>query len=118
MNKLSKNFNREEFSCKCGCGYDNISPELIGVLQELRDWFDSPIHINSGCRCCTHNKSVGGVPSSRHTWGTAADIVVSGLTPQEVYEYLDSKYPQSLGLGLYETFVHIDVRKDPARWNS
>jgi len=30
--------------------------------------------VNSGFRCTKHNKEVGGVPSSAHTKGEAADI--------------------------------------------
>ncbi|NCC96616.1 MAG: serine/threonine protein kinase, partial [Synergistales bacterium] len=61
MDKLSKNFNRKEFACKCGCGHDNVSPVLVNLLQELRDHLDRAVHVHSGCRCEAHNKAVGGV---------------------------------------------------------
>jgi uncharacterized protein YcbK (DUF882 family) len=51
-----------------------------------------------------------------HTKGMAADIVVQGLSPAKVAQYLLSKYPGKYGIGVSETFVHIDVRDKPARW--
>lgn len=78
MDKLSKNFRREEFECRCGCGHDNVSPVLVDLLQEIRDLLDRPIVVHSGCRCEVHNKVVGGVSNSAHITGEAADIYVPG----------------------------------------
>ena len=78
MGDLSKNFNREEFACKCGCGHDNVSPVLVNLLQEIRDYIDRAVHVHSGCRCEAHNKAVGGVSNSAHITGEAADIYVHG----------------------------------------
>ena len=44
------------------------------VLEPLRLWADCPIVINSGYRCPELNRLVGGVPSSQHQTGEAADI--------------------------------------------
>jgi len=117
MTQLTKNFRSEEFECKCGCGFDNVSLELVAVLEDLREAYSAPIHINSGCRCCAHNKAVGGEPNSKHMQGIAADIVVQGLSPAKVYQYLDKKYKDKYGIGEYNSWVHIDVRKgQAARW--
>ena len=115
--QLSKHFSSEEFACKCRCGYDDISPELIQVLEELRVVYNAPITINSGCRCEKWNKKVGGEEKSQHLLGTAADIVVKGVSPYKIYQYLNSKYKNKYGIGLYSTWVHIDVRKQQARWS-
>jgi uncharacterized protein YcbK (DUF882 family) len=112
----SKYFQRIEFRCKCGCGDANINPLLLPVLDDLREHFGAPVIINSGKRCAKHNKVVGGAEFSQHVLGTAADVVVKGKTPVEVHEYLTGKYPNALGIGLYNTFVHVDVRKKKARW--
>ena len=40
---------------------------------------DEPIVINSGYRSPAVNKAVGGVPTSNHLTGCAADIRVSGI---------------------------------------
>lgn len=114
--KLSKNFNQSEFECSCGCGFNEVSSTLVDVLQEIRDTLEEPITINSACRCKEHNADVGGARRSQHLLGTAADIVVKGCTPAFIYEYLDSKYPDTYGIGKYSSFTHIDVRVKRGRW--
>ncbi len=116
MGDLTVNFSRKEFACKCGCGFDGISLELVAVLQELREHFDLPIVINSACRCEKHNERVGGAKGSKHKEGIAADVVVRGKSPKEVYAYLVNKYEDKYGIGRYNTFTHVDVRVGMARW--
>lgn len=117
---VSKSFKRKEFACKDGCGLGlndgDINPELIEVVQDVRDTFDKPVVINSGLRCEKHNKRVGGAPKSQHLIGTAADIRVQGVEPIEVYRYLMTKYPKKFGIGNYKSFTHIDVRPNKARF--
>ena len=113
--KISKHFYREEFECKCGCGFDVVDIKLNEVLEDLRDYFGA-VHINSACRCKTHNEAVGGRPTSQHRLGKAADITVEGVTPLRVYQYLDAKYSDVFGIGKYDSFTHIDVRFRKARW--
>ena len=55
MGDLSKNFSRSEYICRCGCGFDAVDVELIKVMQELRDHYQSPITITGGNRCCFYN---------------------------------------------------------------
>ena len=66
--------------------------------------------------CAEHNKSVGGAKNSKHLEGKAADIKVIGVPVGEVREYFLIKYPDRYGIGLYPSWVHIDVRENPARW--
>ena len=113
---VSANFSRDEFACKCGCGFDVVDVKLVKILQDIRSYFGIAITINSACRCISHNHTVSGSTKSQHRLGKAADIVMEGISPQRVHLYLNSKYPQSLGLGLYESFVHVDVRSEHTRW--
>ena len=115
--KLSKHFNREEFACSCGCGFDTVDSYLLEVLEDVRHHFDAPVIINSACRCSVHNYTVGGKATSQHLFGRAADIVVKGYDPVEVYTYLAHRFPHELGLGRYETFTHVDTRNGKGRWN-
>lgn len=119
--KLSDNFAITEFACKgdkC-CSTVKIDEQLVTYLQQIRDHFGKPVTINSGYRCATHNKRVGGVTRSRHMKGQAADIGVKDIPPAEV-----AKYAESIGIkgvGLYETdqdgyFVHIDTRTNKSFW--
>lgn len=118
MKSLNPYFSREEFECKCGeCGQDTVDAELLKVLTDLRVYFGAPVYINSANRCEEHNKKVGGSPRSQHLTSKAADIRVKGHPPLEVYKYLDKEYPDTYGIGLYRSFVHIDVREGKSRWN-
>lgn len=114
--QLSTHFNSKEFACKDGSRIIFISDELLEVLEEIREHFNKPITINSGYRTIAYNKKVGGVTNSKHCMGLASDIKITGVTPREIYSYIDSLYPNIYGLGLYDTFVHIDVRHTKARW--
>lgn len=112
----SKYFKPKEFACKCGCRLSEVSDLLVQELDELREHFGVPVYITSGRRCDAHNTRVGGAPKSQHKDGTAADVQVQGVSPAEVYRYLNQKYPKKYGIGLYKTFVHLDVRPQKARW--
>jgi len=115
--KISDHFSRGEFECSCGCGFNTVDVELISVLEDLREHFNRPIRITSGCRCLEHNASVGGRPNSQHLKGRAADIIIDGYHPAAVYRYVDENYPDRFGLGKYNGFCHIDTRDHKARWN-
>jgi hypothetical protein len=41
---------------------------------------------------------------------------VKGKLPEQVFEYLNDMFPDTYGIGLYPTWVHLDVRKEKARW--
>ena len=116
MGDLSKHFSRYEFACKCGCGYDTVDAELITVLEALREHFDRPVTINSGCRCSEHNENIEGGKKSQHLIGRAADIVVKKVDSAVVYRYLTDRYIGKYGIGGYAGFTHIDTRSKRARW--
>jgi len=113
---ISENFSREEFACKCGCGFNTADKELVHILEKVRTKFNSPVTINSACRCEKHNHTIGGSTGSKHKLGIAADIVVKGVNAAEVYAYLCSIAAGKYGIGKYNTFTHIDVRSTMARW--
>jgi uncharacterized protein YcbK (DUF882 family) len=48
--------------------------------------------------------------------GVATDIVVKGVAPRDVAAYAEMLLPNTGGIGIYETFVHVDVRKVKSRW--
>ena len=109
-----KYFTLEEFACRCGCGFDDISHELTQILDKLREHFDQPCTVNSGCRCEAHNKKVGGAPRSQHLLGKAADIRIRGITPALVAEMAIQL--GATGTKVYDTFTHVDVRSG-AEWH-
>lgn len=120
MGNLSENFNREEFQCKCGCGFDTVDTVLLEVLQATRSAFGVKVTINSGCRCVAHNRLVGGVHGSQHTKGRAADIVVEGINPSRVASWFNSAFGSKVSIGIYTSdgFVHVDTRTNGGgRWD-
>lgn len=114
---LSKNFKVSEFKCNDGSDTVLISDELVDLLQKIRDHFGVAVTINSGYRTSTYNKKVGGATNSQHVKGTAADIVVKGATPLEVAQYAEYLMHSSGGIGVYQSFTHVDVRTSRARWD-
>lgn len=114
--KVSPHFAREEFACHCGCGFAAVDVGLLTVLESLRDHFNAPVAVVSGCRCEAHNQSQGGAPQSYHVKGMAADIKVQGIDPAAVADWLEAQFPHTCGIGRYPTWTHIDVRPTKARW--
>lgn len=115
--QVSDNFKRDEFACKCGCGFDTVDAVTLEVIEDVRSHFGVPVSVTSASRCQTHNRSVGGADASFHLKGRAVDIKVGGVSPCDVYAYLESKYPERYGFGRYSTFVHVDTRSNgAARW--
>ena len=115
---LSANFKVKEFACKDGSDYILVSTDLVKLLQNIRNHFGRAVTINSAYRNAIYNKKVGGVSNSQHVYGTAADIVVSGITPLQVAQYVETVQPNSGGIGLYRNFTHVDVRVNRARWQN
>lgn len=107
--RLSKHFWLKEFQCKDGTEYVNVDYRLIKELEKLRIALGKPISITSGYRTGKYNESVGGVRNSMHLTGKAADIQVQGYTPEQVYQV--AQQLKFAGIGIYETFIHLDVRE-------
>ena len=84
--KLSENFELREFTrsdtaTRKGIANDPgvqevkaIENLVTNLLQPLRKVYGKRMVINSGYRCLELNKVVGGVPTSQHTKGEAADV--------------------------------------------
>lgn len=118
MGTISKNFSFKEFEAsetatkKRICNViiswevrDSIVALVDNVLQPLRDAWGAPLHINSGYRCRELNAEVGGVPSSQHVLGEAADIgCTEPLRLARLALDLCLPFDQMI---LYPTFVHF-----------
>lgn len=117
--KVSEHFKLREFKCGDNSRVVVLNDELVVVLETARRYFGKAIKIDSGYRTVAYNSTLkNSSPKSQHTHGNAADIVVSGIKPKDVYDYFDQKYPNTYGIGIYNTFVHIDVRPTKSRWDS
>lgn len=126
MEQLTKNFHRKEFDCKDGTKvpeeFKNNLIKLAVNLQVLRDDLGSSLVISSGYRTPKYNKRVGGATLSQHLTASASDLSQNKETPLELYKRIEKLIKQGKmhngGLGLYNTFVHYDIRQKPARWNN
>lgn len=98
--------------------WPNIVPTLR-VVDDLRDLLGSPIKITSSYRSPEYNEWVGGVSRSYHLQFKALDIQVVNFRPQKVAQLLRkmrSNGKFSGGIGVYQTFVHLDTRGSDADW--
>ncbi len=145
IEKVSKNIARHELACSCGCGFDVCDIVLVNTLQEITDHFARKystkgrvyIQLTGGNRCILHNEEVQSKyyadrgetykaysSKSQHIFGKAADFKIYIMTttgvqqvsPSEIYEYIDNKWPDRFGLGLYHNRCHLDSRQIKARW--
>ncbi|WP_294962075.1 D-Ala-D-Ala carboxypeptidase family metallohydrolase [Sulfurimonas sp.] len=114
----SRFFDRNEFACKCGCGFDVVDIDVHDALEHVRFTFEKPVIITSGCRCAKHNKSIGGAESSQHILGKAVDFRVKDVHESVVASFLESEYPNKFGIGRYKGRTHLDVRDGKARWDA
>ena len=89
---------------------DNIIALVENILQPLRDAYGKPIRINSGYRNPELNKLVGGVATSQHCFGMAADCGVDDpYALAKLAKKMKLDYDQMI---IYPTFVHFSHRRD------
>lgn len=110
--RLTQHFKAEEFRCKDGTKEFLWAPELLAVLETIRNHFNEPVIINSGYRTPTWNTKVGGAKNSYHVKGMAADIRVKNVSPKEVAKFASEYMKNHGGVICYKNFVHVDVRKE------
>lgn len=123
MGDISRNFSYKEFEksdaairlgidnkIKDGLIKENIKALVDNILQPLRDACGQPLFINSGYRCLKVNEAVGGVPTSQHVLGQAADVGCSN--PYEVAKIAKSSKLDFDQMGIYPSFVHLSYRSD------
>lgn len=118
MGTISKNFSYKEFedSDKAKKSHitnvitdtevrDSVKALVLNVLQPLRDAWGGPLVISSGYRCKELNKLVGGVESSQHRKGEAADVrCTDPIALARLAIRLELPYDQMI---VYPDFVHF-----------
>jgi uncharacterized protein YcbK (DUF882 family) len=74
----------------------------------MRQLYGKPIRIASGYRCAEHNAAVGGVKTSAHLLGEAADIVA--IFASDRFGLLDAAFAAGARrVGVGGSFIHVDV---------
>lgn len=122
--QLSKNFTLGEFGMsdtaeqlginnkmgwKEAMALENLVTKLI---QPLREKYGKPIRISSGFRNTQLNAAVGGVPSSQHRKGEAADCAVGTKDAETFWELVQTSgldYDQVI-LYRKQGFVHVSLK--------
>jgi uncharacterized protein YcbK (DUF882 family) len=86
-----------------------IAPHLLDLVYRAMTHFDAPlVHLVSGYRPDR--------AGSRHTQGRAIDMVIPGVSNEQLAEYL--RQFGFVGVGVYPKsgFVHLDVRENSFFW--
>ena len=126
MGTVSKNFDYKEFEATDVPGMqvkniiaatevrDAVKALVEEVIQPLRDAWGEPLAINSGYRCPEVNRAIGGVPTSQHVLGEAADVCPFGRNGHGDVEVVRRLAATARDLGLpfdqmilYPSFVHF-----------
>lgn len=116
--QITPHFKVKEFRCYDGSDTIFVSQELAEVLEKIRVHFGKPVTINSGYRTDYHNdRTKDAAKFSQHKYGMAADISIRGVSPKRIAAVAETLLPNTGGIGIYDTFTHIDVRATRSRWN-
>jgi hypothetical protein len=89
---------------------------LAVTFEDLRALLgDQPLAVHSAYRTVAYNRKIGGARASQHCEGRAIDFTHPTLRPREIFIRIRQAQraghlPLLGGLGLYRTFVHVDVR--------
>jgi uncharacterized protein YcbK (DUF882 family) len=108
--KVGQHFKVREFACKDRSQVVFIDSYLVSILDILRNQVGKPVIITSGYRTPAWNEKCDGAKYSYHMRGMAADIRVNGMNPKEIANKLNKIIPDSCGIIVYSTWVHIDTR--------
>lgn len=88
---------------------------LAVEFERLRAIVGAPLVVASGYRTPEHNRAVGGAKHSQHVQGYALDLVPpKGVTVAGLLGFVKAVASEGesaiRGIGLYRSFVHMDVR--------
>jgi len=111
MAQLSAHFSEDEMRCNCGCESLDMDATFITRLEKARKIAGIPFRITSAFRCSKYNSQVGGVDSSSHTRGMAADIFARDSKAR--YTIVKSLLGAGFNrCGIANTFIHVDFDED------
>jgi len=113
--QLSKNFKLSEFRCK-HCGKIKLDMNLVHALQKMRD-IVGVITVEIGYRCPEWNKTIpNAAANSLHIYGKAADIHCNHPYNEALRDIAEQC--GFTGIGLYDTWIHVDVGGTVRRWDN
>lgn len=99
--------------------WDNIA-RTVQILDKLRELLSASIAISSAYRSPAYNKKIAGAAASQHTRFNALDFSVRSVSsPADWAAVLRQMRADGLfrgGIGVYNTFVHVDTRGTNIDW--
>lgn len=95
----------------------NVAALVDNVLDPLREAWGKPLTVTSGYRCPEVNRLVGGVATSMHTQGMAADITTGNeVDNRRLYQLAqDMNLPYFELIGNKYGFKWLYISHSPAR---
>lgn len=84
--------------------------ELAAAFEALRAAVGLTLVVLSAYRTIAHNRAVGGARDSQHVQGRALDLLPPRGWSSMQLAAVAREIPEIRGLGVYDTFTHIDVR--------
>lgn len=114
-------FSKKEFLCQ-HCGQDGIQPEIVKVLDKMREQCGFPFVISSGYRCEDHPIEAAKATPGTHQKGYAVDIAVRGANALAVIRSAMEHGIKRIGVNQKGSgrFIHVDCdpdRQSPAIWS-
>ena len=87
-----------------------IKESLRNKLVRIAEEFGDTLTITSAYRDPAYNTKVGGAKKSQHMLGNAVDVVMSSYNTSERQRFIEIAINQGItGIGVYNTFTHIDI---------
>jgi len=104
------NFRKEEFDCS-HTGKNEMKPELLETLQEIRIAYNHPIIISSGFRDTTHPVEAKKDKPGAHSYGVACDITIRGEKALELMQIAMYYGIRRIGVNQKgrSKFIHLDI---------
>ena len=110
------NFSAQEFNCT-HCGANEMKPEFMAKLQQLRTVYGAAMRITSGYRCPQHPIEAKKAAPGAHASGQAADIGIQGAEAHRLLKMaLEAGFT---GVGVQQKgsgrFLHLDTLEGELR---
>jgi len=109
---VSKNFSQRELACSC-CGKCDMHPDMVDILQSIRDYHDKPLFISSAYRCVNHPVEVMKDKPGEHTYGMAVDIICHGGVALDIIKIAQTLSIIRIGMNqkgrASSRFIHLGI---------
>lgn len=89
---------------------DHLEELISKLLEPMRKAYGKPLTISSGYRCPKLNQAVGGVPTSAHKTGYAADIQVKNV--EDLFNFV-TEWVKAKGIMFDQIFIET---KGSSKW--